>query len=53
MEISKDSTMILKFNPEKWERMIDRDVQCILSVNGNDIGGKILEGMDRRKDEKN
>ncbi len=42
MKISKNSEVLLQFNPDKWERVIDGNVKHILSVNGKDIGRKIL-----------
>jgi len=41
-EIYKDSILKLKFNPLKNERVVDNEVKCILGIDGEDIGSKIL-----------
>ena len=45
MEISKNSKIVLRFNPEKWERTIDSNVEHILNLNGKDIGRDILKNI--------
>lgn len=47
MKISKNSEILLHFNPDKSEIIIDTNVKHILSMNGKDIGRKILNNIHR------
>ncbi|MCM8785269.1 MAG: hypothetical protein NC827_06095 [Candidatus Omnitrophica bacterium] len=42
-EIYQNSSLKLKFNPIKNQRIIDREVRCILGLNGKDLGKEILD----------
>jgi len=44
IEILKNSVVTMRFNPEKWQIMVDGNVSDILGFNGKDIGKKILTG---------
>ncbi len=43
VERSKKMKTVLRFNPEKGEKIVQKKIDAVLSINGKDIGRKILE----------